>query len=409
MKLAAVIAEYNPFHNGHALHLTRTRELTGATHIAAIMSGDFVQRGDAACVDKRTRALMAVRCGADLVVELPLPWAMAGAEAFARGGVGLASALGCVDILSFGSECGDIDRVRRAAELSDSEEARQRLRERLNDGASFAAARGAALADFAPEYAGLLSNPNDTLGVEYCRAVNALAPHIRPFCVQRTGAAHDSPAAAVGQPVSASFLRRCLNESGDLSCLESHMPAAAAELLKETIGEGRAPADISRLDRALLHRIRSMTAEQLACLPDVSEGLEHRIADCARRIGGADAGFARLCDGIKCKRYTHARLRRVLLSAMLGLTAADAEGIPPYIRVLAMNRRGQEILTASAAARGENGLPVITRYAQVSGLDARGRRIFELGANAADLYGLMLPVVPPAGSDLSCRLPVELK
>lgn len=407
MKVAAIIAEYNPFHNGHALQLERTRELTGATHIVAVMSGDFVQRGDAACADKRTRALMAVRGGADLVLELPLPWAMAGAETFARGGVGIAAALGCVDVLSFGSECGDIDLIRRTAELSDSEDARRILRDRLDSGASYAAARGAALADISPECAALLSSPNDTLGVEYCRAVNSLAPAIQTVCIQRTGAAHDSCSVDDGQPVSASFIRSLLSAGEDISVLSGFMPRTSVELLREAAEKGRAPADIGRIDRMLLHRLRTMTSEQLAQLPDVSEGLEHRIADCACRMSGDDAGFERLCSEIKCKRYTHARLRRILLSALLGVTAADSEGTSPYIRVLAMNRRGQEILTASAAARGEDGLPLITRYAQVSGLDERGQRIFRLCANAADLYGLLLPAIPIAGSDYAYRLPVE--
>jgi len=407
MKVAAVIAEYNPFHNGHALHLERTRELAGATHIVAVMSGDFVQRGDAACADKRTRALTAVRCGADLVLELPLPWAIAGAETFARGGVGIAAALGCVDILSFGSECGDIGLIARTAALTDSGEALLRLRERLDGGASFAAARSAALAQIAPECAALLSEPNDTLGVEYCRALSVLAPHIRPFCVQRTGAAHDSASAREGQPVSASYLRSRLSAGEDISALEGFMPAAAVQLLRETAAAGSCSADLRRLDRALLLRLRSMTAEELSVLPDVGEGLEHRIADCARRMSGTDAGFMRLCDEIKCKRYTHARLRRILLSALLGITAGDSDGTPPYLRVLAMNRRGQEILAAYAAAKGESGLPLITRYAQVSSLDGHGRRIFELCADAADVYGLLLPTVPPAGSDRAYRLPVE--
>lgn len=407
MKVAAVIAEYNPFHNGHALHLERTRELAGATHIAAIMSGSFVQRGDAACADKRTRALMAVRCGADLVLELPLPWAMAGAETFARGGVGIAAALGCVDILSFGSECGDIELIRRTAALSDSEDSLRLLRKYLSGGASFASARSAAIADISPECAAILSSPNDILGVEYCRSINTLAPNIQPFCVKRTGAAHDSLTADSSLPVSASYLRRRLAENCDSSLFERFMPEAAAALLREAVQERRATADIRRLDRALLHCLRTMSADQLSALPDVSEGLEHRIADCARRMSGADAGFDRLCDEIKCKRYTHARLRRILLSALLGITAADSAGTPPYLRVLAMNNRGREILTASSAARGETGIPLITRCAQVSALDERGRRVFELGASAADLFGLLLPEVTPAGSDYAYLLPVE--
>lgn len=405
MKAAAIIAEYNPFHNGHALHIERTRALCGATHIAAIMSGDFVQRGDVACVDKHTRALMALRGGADLVVELPLPWAMAGAETFARGGVGLASALGCVETLSFGSERGDIELIRKAVELSDSSSVNARFREQIDAGASYASARAAALSAMSPECAQIFSGANDTLGVEYCRAINRYASDIEPFCIKRVGAGHDSasiPSSSL--PVSASLLRRLLSEvetwESAAELLGGHMPAAAVDLMGAALTESKAPADISRLDRALLMELRSMSIEQLSALPDVSEGLEHRIAECAARLSGSGAGFIRLSDEIKCKRYTHARIRRILLSALLGVVRDDSEGTPPYIRVLAMNRRGSEMLSACR-------LPVITRYAQVAQLDHRARRIFDLCTQASDIYGLTLPVVPSAGADLTTRLVLE--
>jgi len=405
MKTAAIIAEYNPFHKGHALHIERTRRQTGATHIAAVMSGNFVQRGDAACVGKRTRALMALRGGVDLVLELPLPWAMAGAQTFARGGVGIAAALGCTDVLSFGSECGDIDLIRRAAKLSDSAEAESKLRENLARGMTFAAARAQSLMNIDSECAALLSSPNDTLGVEYCRALAQYAPSIDPFCVNREGAAHDSAEPAEGSaPVSASYIRALLSR-GELAACEGLLPAASYELLKEAAGKGETPADLSRLDRMLIMTLRTMDTEQLAALPDVAEGLEHRIARCAAQLSGEDAGFEKLCNEIKCKRYTHARLRRVLLSALLGITSADADGTPPYVRVLAMNSRGREILAACSAR--EEHLPIVTRAADAVSLDERGQRIFRLEALASDIFGLTLPCLPPAGADLSSRLAVE--
>ncbi len=411
MKTAAIIAEYNPFHNGHALHIERTRQQAGATHVVAIMSGDFVQRGSAACADKRSRAIMAVRGGADLVVELPLPWAMAGAETFARGGVGLAAALGCVDILSFGSECGDLEQIRRAAAMADSPEVNDALRKRLAQGENFAAARAQALADVSPECAGIMSGPNDLLGVEYCRAIDALATGIQPFCIRRVGGGHDDREHyEPGQPVSASYIRTLLRHKVTARhtshFLKEFMPPTSIDVLNE-LGEESIDPDISKIDRTLIYELRRMSPEQIAALPDVSEGLEHRIAECAANISGTDAGFVRLSDEIKCKRYTHARVRRILFSAVLGLTAGDSAGTPPYIRVLAMNRRGQEILAASAVARGEKGLPVITRYAQTASLDERGRRVFELCANAADVYGLMLDRIRPAGADRAYQLPVE--
>lgn len=412
MKTAAVIAEYNPFHNGHALHLELTREQTGATHVVAIMSGDFVQRGEAACMDKRARALAAVRCGADLVVELPLPWAMAGAETFARGGVGLAAALECVDVLSFGSESGDLRLIRETARLLDSDRVRQSLREKLEQGMSYAAARALSLYEHSRECSELLSGANDTLGVEYCRALAQYAPDIAPFCVKRLGAEHDALGEGDdGLPVSASYLRMLLRRynavplsTGNLGRL---IPAESLKIIEQAAGERRLMPDMKTLDRALLLKLRRMTLQELAALPDVNEGLEHRIADCAARAAGKDAGFSALCEQIKSRRYTHARVRRILLSALLGITAEDSRGLPPYIRVLAMNQRGKEILAASAAVRGEDGLPVITRYAQTAQLDERGRRIFELGSTAADTVGLMLPEVTPSGSDRAYKLPVE--
>lgn len=407
MKVAAIIAEYNPFHNGHKLHIERTRAETGAEHIVAIMSGDFVQRGDAACVDKHARAEMALRGGVDLVLELPLPWAMAGAESFARGGVGIAAGLGCVDVLSFGSECGDIDLIKRAARQSETPEVSCRLRKLMESGISYAAARSKAMEELESSLAGILSTPNDTLGVEYCRALDNLAPDIQPYCVVRVGAGHDcSSASEDGTPVSASYIRQLFSRCGgveEMDVLRSYMPAGSFEVLRNYFIGLRAPADISRLDRALIMKIRTMSVEELSRLPDVSEGLENRIAECAA-LGGANAGFSTLANNIKCKRYTHARVRRILLSALLGLTDEYSIGTPPYIRVLAMNRRGKEILsTASSCVK----LPIITRYSQLASLDDRSRQIFSLCAAANDTYGLALPVVLAAGRDYTHKLIVE--
>ena len=274
-------------------------------------------------------------------------------------------------------------------------------------GMSFASARAKALESLDPECAAVLANPNDTLGVEYCRSIDRLAPDIQPFCIRRTGAAHDSQTSAGdNQPVSASYLRRLMADGGEgaMSDLAPHMPVEAYKLLSDAVLSGSAPADLSRLDRMLIMKLRTMTSQQLAALPDVSEGLEFRISQCAAEISGREAGFASLCDRIKCKRYTHARIRRVLLSALLGLNAEDSAGIPPYIRVLAMGSRGRGIL-AHAGAHGI--LPVITRFSQVAGLDSRAVRVFNLGTQAADIYGLTLPHIPEKGADLTQRLIVE--
>ena len=383
-KAAAVIAEYNPFPRGHARHIARTRD-AGATHVVAVMSGDFVQRGDCACVSKWTRAEMALSGGVDLVVELPVAWAVSGAERFALGGVALADALGCVSLLSFGSEGGDADRLLEVAALLESPAFGETLRPWLDAGLTFADARQRACEQLLPDCGRLLRAPNDALAIEYCRALNRLGSAMEPLCVRREGAMHDdAPADGIA---SASHLRRLLADGGDAS---PFMPEAAYRFLSEATGRGEAPALLERLDRTVLYALRTADPSALAALPDLSEGLENRIAACAREA----VSFAGLCDSVKVKRYTHARIRRVALSAVLGLTADSGSGTPPYIRVLAMNALGRELLS-----RARPTLPVVTRRADVERLDERCHAVFALGMRAADIFALCTPEVQPCGSD----------
>ena len=394
MSVAAVIAEYNPFHNGHALHIARTRELYGATHIVAIMSGDFVQRGDCACLSKHTRAHMALLGGADLVIELPLPWCMSGAERFTLGGVALACALGCVDMLSFGSESGSIDDIRACADAVDSPAVAQLMREHLSDGITFAAARTAAVRElYGDRCAEIIASPNDTLGVDYCRALTRLGSTVRPVCVRREGAAHDSSIEnPAGSVISASQVRALLSAGEDIS---PYIPQDCMSPLLRAVQDGFAPAELCRIDRAVLLALRRASAAELALLPEISEGLQHRIARCA----GSAVGFADLCDAVKCKRYTHSRIRRAVLSDLLGLREDTASQLPPYIRILGMNRRGREILAAASPS-----LPLVSRYTDIEGLCPLGREVFDLGMNAADVFGLCTPSVMPCGRDASHKL-----
>ncbi len=389
MKTAAIIAEYNPFHSGHQHHINETRRLHGATHTVAIMSGNFVQRGDCACASKFVRAKMALLGGADLIIELPLPWAVSGAEKFALGGAAIANALGCVDILSFGSESGDIELIKAAASAVDSPQLSEAMREGLSRGGSFAAVRQQAAEQIFPGSAAVLGNPNDTLGMEYCRALSRLSSDIQPVCIKRAGAAHDSSETA--EHVSASFIRQLIKD-GQPVC---NIPDGIRQPLDEAISAGRAPALMETLDRTILYRLRQMSTEDIAMLPDISEGLENRIYKCIRSA----ASFSELCDDIKVKRYTHARIRRILISALLGLTAADCSGTPPYIRVLGMNERGREILRAASPA-----LPVITRYADIESLDGRGRHIFDLEVRAGDIFSLAVPDAAPCGMDMTEKM-----
>ena len=392
-KTAAIIAEYNPFHNGHQLHISRTRELCGAENTVVIMSGNYVQRGDCAIADKFSRARMALAGGADLVAELPLPFACAGAERFAMGGVGIADALGCVDYLSFGMECRDTALLTAAAKALSDEKLKPALDGLLAEGMSFAAARTEAVRRiYGDETADILCSPNNTLAVEYIRALHRLNSHLEPFGIQREGAAHDSGDIS-GDIASATAVRQMISE-GRLDWAKSYIPETTFRELEQLIKEGKAPADIKASERAILSRLRGMTREQLARLPDISEGLENRIYDRVRTACSLDE----LYDSVKSKRYSHARIRRIILSAFLGIRAEHSEGLR-YIRILGMNERGKKLLSAAKPR-----LPLISSYRQAMALPQEGCRQYLLECHADDLWGLMTPAVQPCGSDMTAKM-----
>ena len=348
MKVAGVIAEYNPFHKGHALQLQQLRQL-GYTHIAVAMGGNFLQRGSAAICSKHLRAQMALLGGADLVVELPLGWACAPAQRFAAGGVALLEAVGCHTI-AFGSECGNLTLLQQAAQASQSESVLTLTQQLMADGRTFAAARQAAVAQlFAAEVAAVFDNPNDNLCVEYLLALQSQQSGMQPLALQRVGAAHDSSCAEMGI-ASASHIRSLLMEA-EYEKAEVLLPQSSWQVLRGAMANNLAPAHLQRAEAAVLARLRSMSAQDFAALPDLSEGLENRLYTAARQACSLEE-FYQLA---KTKRYTLARIRRLTLAAFLGLRKKDMPDLPPYLRVLGFNSRGQELMTA---AKQKNALPL---------------------------------------------------
>nr|WP_319488326.1 nucleotidyltransferase family protein [uncultured Caproiciproducens sp.] len=389
MLVAGIVSEYNPFHNGHAALISQTR-LAGATHVAAVMSGNYVQRGEPAILSKWARAKQALENGVDLVVELPLPWALAGAEKFAYGGVALLDAMGA-DMLSFGSECGCIEDLHKAEQALGSTKLRESIQSELKNGATLAKARQKAVAGlFGEETAGLLRDPNNILGIEYMKALSRLNSKIIPFTMKRVGAAHDTHTFD-GQTASASQIRRMIRSGEDFSSL---MPAAAAKTAKNEIEAGNAPADIASVERAILAKLRTMNRAQFADLPDISEGLENRVYAAARKASSLDEVYSL----IKSKRYTHARIRRIVLSAFLGLNSSMSSGIPPYLHILGFNKRGTEILHLMKSIAK---LPVITNSSDMFSLDNPGKNMIELENRATDLFSLCMPTVAPCGLDMT--------
>lgn len=390
--LSAIICEYNPFHNGHKYHIEETRR-QGATHIAAIMSGNFVQRGEPALLNKWARAAMALQNGADLVLELPTPWAMASAEPFASGGIALANAMGCVDSLSFGSESGDLPSLQAAAQALILPDTLALMKTYLREGKSYAQARESAVRHISGEKAaGLLREPNNTLAIEYLKALNASHSHIRPLTIPRTGSDHDSFSPHT-RFASASLLRSRIQE-GDFTCLFSWMPESALAVLRKETVCGSAPASLLCGERALLSHLRRLSSRQLAAIQGVSEGLENRLYTAIRHSTTLEELFAAL----KTKRYPLSRLRRMVTAAFLGLQKDIASAEPPYLRVLGFNQAGTEILRKM---RSTAQLPILMRAADRAKLSAEGRRVFDFECIATDLYALFCPVPQPCGAELT--------
>ena len=376
METAGIVAEYNPFHRGHAWHIAETRRrLGGEAPVVCVMSGHWVQRGECALADKWLRAALALDRGADLVVELPTPWAMASAESFARGAVSLLAATGVVDVLSFGSETGGLAPLEEAAAALDAPDYPERLRAALGRGLSFPAARQEAAG------AACLSAPNNNLGVEYLRSLRALGSTIRPLTVPRQGAGHDGPAA--GGFASASELRRLLRAGRG--------EEAAPYLTAPWSGE---LADIQHIERAVLARLRTMGEGDWAALPDGggAEGLPSRLAKAAREAVSLEDFYTRA----KTRRYPHARLRRLALAAFLGIRADARPAAPPYVRVLGLGGRGRALLRRM---KDTCPLPVIVKPAQARELDGPARTLFESEARYTDLYGLCFPAPRPCGAE----------
>ena len=392
MTVAAIIAEYNPFHNGHARHIEKTRE-AGATHVAVIMSGNFTQRGTPAVAEKRARAEAALMGGADLVVELPLPYAAGTAQRFALGAVSIAEGMGCVDLLSFGSESGYLTILEAAAEAVDSEELSARLPELLATGMTFAKARHNAVSElFGDEVADMLTTPNDSLAVEYIRQLRLIGSRILPVAVRREGPGHDREGAQ-GEIASASYLRG-LWKSGGISALRGLAPEKSLGVLMRAAEEGKAPFADEAQEKMMLAALRRLTPEQLRELPDVSEGLENRVYAAIRQA----VTLGEVYSLSKSKRYTMARIRRVVLAAFLGIPRGLSAAPAPYIRILGFNRRGREIL---AVMKRTASLPVSDSLAYLRKLDRTCLEFADLEARSTDLYTLGLPRVLPCGSDFT--------
>ena len=374
MKVAGIIAEYNPFHNGHALLAYKTRE-AGATHVVAVMSGNFVQRGEPALMHHTVRTKAALECGIDLVLQLPSVYAVSSAQSFARAGVEILDGTGIVDWLVFGSECGNTDKITETAELIYSDKIKPFISDELDKGITFAAARENALRKISPECADIIQSPNNILGVEYAAALKRINSKIIPLTFARVGAEHDSTQSN-GEIASASLVREFIKGRREFA---DFVPDKA-----EAIYRNASISDIKLIENAILYKMKTTTAEALSLAPDVSEGIENRIINAAKEAKTLEE----LYTLAKTKRYTHARIRRIIINHFLCVTAEDAAISAPYIRVTGFGEKGAELIRMLKKTAK---LPVITKASDVAGAGGNAQKIFSLECTASEIFSLCLP------------------
>lgn len=398
MKITGIVCEYNPFHNGHLYHLKKTRE-NGATHIVAVMSGNYVQRGDTAVMDKFERAKLAVKGGADLVIEIPTVYALSSAEFYAKGAIYILDSLGCVDEISFGSEAGSVSELEKAVEIADECSGAPELEEYLKSGMSYPNAINTMIYSsygkkLSNRISDILASPNNVLAVEYLKALRRLNSSITPFTIQRKSAAHDSMTVLDGIS-SASFIRKCMNEKSDFSGL---VPAYVNQAYINAYSAGKT-ADISNLERIIIYKLRTSSPEELREIPDVGQGLEYRILAAADK-NNLDEIFM----SIKTKRYTMARIKRILLNMLIGVKKSDLETLPPYGRILAVTERGRDILSK---AKNTGKIPFATSLSKLAQTSDDAERFAKLEGTASDIYALSQTKIGKGQSDYKARIGIE--
>ena len=404
MKTVGLIAEYNPFHNGHLYHITKAKEVTGADYAVVIMSGDYVQRGVPAIMPKRLRAEMALKCGASAVFELPVCFATGSAELFAEGAVSFLDHLGIVDSICFGSECNDLDGLQRIADflLEEPEIYRRELQTNLKKGVSYPHARQEALSACmgAENYAFLLNDPNNILGIEYLKALKKLNSSIKPYTIKRHGAHyHDEVLHPINS--SASAIRSLLAYSGSmvhtespdtfenssfhhlLGALEDQVPDICLELLKDYY---RVKYPIYQNDFSLLlkYKLLNKTPETLTRYMDVSENLANRISVQLNNY----FNYKQFCELLKTRELTQTRINRALLHIMLGIKKSTAahyleEGGHAYAHLLGFRKDSEKVISSVAK---HSRIPLLTKLYDSDSLSDTGRQMLTQDILASNLY-----------------------
>lgn len=352
-----IIAEYNPFHNGHLYHLKESKKATGAEYTVAIISGNFTQRGSTSIIDKWKKTEMALQNGVDLIIELPVLYSISSSENFAEGSIKILNSLGIIDFLSFGSETSYIKILNNFANIlyDEPKEYKKILSNYLDTGLSFPKARENALLEYIKNfedvntnfdnYKNILSSPNNILGIEYLKAIKKYKSSIKPVCIKRSIADYNSSDISINTSIASATAIRELIKNKNFNTIKTVIPEKSYSILADCINSGCIIPDLNCFEKEIIYVLRKMSIKEIANLPDVSEGLEFLI----KKAVNSCNTLTELLNTIKSKRYTITRLQRILLYALLDISKKNMklskEVDSPYIRVLGFNDNGKKLIS----------------------------------------------------------------
>lgn len=391
MNICGIVAEYNPFHNGHSYHIEQTKKETGCDAVVVIMSGNFIQRGVPALFDKWTRTKMALKSGADLVIELPLYYATSSAEYFAQGSISLLDGLGVVKNISFGSNTNDLDTLKRIANVLylEPDNYKKLLQSELKRGTSYPIARSNALKNFlkkeydAKYIADILLDSNNILAIEYLKALLYSNSQIKPIAIERKGGNYNSKH-VTDNICSATAIREFL-EKNEMKIIQDVMPEKSFEIMNKEIVNGRAPMFLKNYEGQILYELRKTSVEDLLKIADVSEGLENLL----KKASNEGMTLEEIIDVVKTKRYTRTRIQRILLHTLLNITKEDVEDYkynPQYVRVLGFTKTGEKVLSQ---IYNNSNLPIVTSVSKfLRNANETGKKMIEKDIMATNIYTL---------------------
>lgn len=389
-KVLGIVAEYNPFHNGHLYQLNYSKKITNSKYSVAVISGNFTQRGSTSLIDKWSKAEMAIKNGIDLIIELPLLYSISSAENFADGAIKILNSLGIVDYISFGTESGDISSLKTISDIlvSEPEKYKSFLTAELNMGLSFPKARENALSMYfhnSKVNANILSSPNNILGVEYLKALKKYNSSIIPLTLKRTSVDYNET--TYKNDIASSTAIRNIVKNKKFDILSKVIPQSSFSLINENIKNGHIVPDLSVFEKEIIYNLRKMSIKDISNLPDVNEGLEYSIKKAVNSCNTIDE----LLSNIKSKRYTITRLQRILLYSLLEITKDDmdiSKKITPYIRILGFNNNGKYLL--SKIAKENPNLEIITSVKKFldSSNNYYSKKLLEKDILATNIYTL---------------------